>query len=239
MKRRISSLTVLALALGAVCHAQPDPYPHMAPLEQYLMPDRQTEIALARTAAPPAISTDATVLVLTRRGYETAVKGKNGFVCYVDRAWSAPFVEPGFWNPKVRSPVCLSPQAARSVLAIHHRRTELALAGLSKTDIMTRMRVAIEAKEFGSPEIGAMSYMMSKEQYLSDRDGHWHPHVMFYLPGAMKSTDWGANLPKSPILGSPERMPDGTPEPVIIYVVTVSHWSDGTEASGNHQPASR
>ena len=61
-------------------------YPSMAPLEQYLMADRNAEIALARSAAPPSISRDAEVMVLGSHGYETAVKGKNGFVCIVERS---------------------------------------------------------------------------------------------------------------------------------------------------------
>src|SRR6266404_2047828 len=55
------------------------PYPNMTPIEQYLM-DRDAEIALARSAAPDAISHDASVIVLTRHGYETAGHGKNGWV---------------------------------------------------------------------------------------------------------------------------------------------------------------
>ena len=47
--------------------------------------DRTQEIALAKSVAPDSIAKDATVLVLTRTGYETAVKGTNGFVCYVGR----------------------------------------------------------------------------------------------------------------------------------------------------------
>jgi hypothetical protein len=61
----------------------------MAPLDQYLMVDRDAEIAMARSAAPEAISRDAYVLVLGRHGYETAVKGKNGFVCVVERILDA------------------------------------------------------------------------------------------------------------------------------------------------------
>ena len=63
---------------------------HIAPIEQYLM-DRNAEIALARSAAPSSISAGAEILVLGRKGYETAVKGKNGFVCVVERSWMAPF----------------------------------------------------------------------------------------------------------------------------------------------------
>jgi hypothetical protein len=61
-------------------------YPVMSPIEAYLIADRDSEVALARTAAPPAISNDATVLVLTRQGYQTAAPGKSGFVCFVDRS---------------------------------------------------------------------------------------------------------------------------------------------------------
>ncbi|HEY6769214.1 MAG TPA: hypothetical protein VI386_31100 [Candidatus Sulfotelmatobacter sp.] len=65
-------------------------YASMAPLDQYLMADRNAEIALARSAAPEAISRDADILVLGRHGYETAVKGKNGFVCAVERGVDGP-----------------------------------------------------------------------------------------------------------------------------------------------------
>jgi hypothetical protein len=207
-------------------------YPNLAQPEQYLMADRKAEMALARSAAPAAISSDATVLVLTRRGYETAMEGKNGFVCLVDRSWQAPFADPEFWNPKIRAPVCLNPQAARSVLPIQHKRTELALAGLSKAEIMARITSACDKKELGPPQIGAMSYMMSKQQYLGDRFRHWQPHMMFYVPSTIKGSDWGANLPKSPVLVGAEQLPDGGREPVIIMLVPVSHWSDGSAAAG-------
>src|SRR6202167_5713508 len=99
MKRKIIrtialGIFALAVVLGARLHAHAQdattPYPSMAPLDQYLM-DRDAEIAMARSAAPEAISRDAEVLVLGRHGYETAVKGKNGFVCVVERGWMSPF----------------------------------------------------------------------------------------------------------------------------------------------------
>jgi hypothetical protein len=80
--------------------------------------------------------------------------------------------------------------------------------------------------------------MMSKQQYLADRFKHWHPHVMFYLPGgAIKSSDWGANLPDSPVMGSAEQLADGRRAPVLVFIVPVGHWSDGTPAPpGKHEP---
>src|SRR5208282_3112337 len=114
----------LVIVLGECWQAQAQvakgPYPSMAPLDQYLM-DRNAEIAMARSAAPEAISRDADVLVLGRQGYETAVKGKNGFVCAVERGWMGPINgedAANFWNPKVRGPVCYNPPAVRSILPL-------------------------------------------------------------------------------------------------------------------------
>jgi hypothetical protein len=148
MKTLESSACALAVMLSAVSQVQAQAQDRgasdssMAPIEQYLMV-RNAEIALARSAAPAAISGEATILVLTRRGYEAAVKGKNGFVCLVDRKWQSPFAEADFWNPKVRAPVCYNPQAARSVVPVNLKRTEHALAGLSKLEIMARRRTSI------------------------------------------------------------------------------------------------
>ena len=83
-------VAVLIATRPAAAQDPQQPYPTMAPVEQYLM-DRDAEIALARSAAPDAISHDASVIVLTRHGYETAVQGKNGWVCWVGRGWMAMF----------------------------------------------------------------------------------------------------------------------------------------------------
>jgi hypothetical protein len=103
----------LVISIGVVvpkAAAQSDKYSKMAPVDQYLM-ERNAEVLLARSAAPDSISSDATILVLGRQGYETAVRGKNGFVCMVERSWMAPFDSPEFWNPKVRGAECLNRQA--------------------------------------------------------------------------------------------------------------------------------
>jgi hypothetical protein len=210
-------------------------YAAMAPLDQYLIADRDAEIALARSAAPAAISSDATVLVLTRQGYQKAVEGKNGFVCFVDRSWSGPFDDPEFWNAKKRGPTCMNAPAARSALPVTYRVTELALAGLSKEAILARMKDSIARKEFGPPEIGSMSYMMSKSQYLTDDSPHWHPHLMFYMPGEMNGSVWGANLPEgSAVFGGGADMPGGGRMPWILFFVPVPKWSDGTPAEMHH-----
>src|SRR5271169_4040127 len=118
MSRKIVKFFALgSFALGFVLTATQNwaedsktPYPSMAPLEQYLM-ERNAEIALARSAAPESISRDAEVMVLGRHGYETVVKGTNGFVCVVERGWTAGIDDPVFWNPKIRGAICFNPPA--------------------------------------------------------------------------------------------------------------------------------
>jgi hypothetical protein len=231
------ALFALVLAPGAVRHAQAqdakNPYPtSMAPIEQYLM-DRDAEIALARSAAPPSIANDATVLVFGRNGYETAVEGKNGFVCNVDRSWMDQFEKsPEFWNPKRRGPVCYNPQAARTMLPILLTRTRLALAGKSKVEMNESMKAATEKGELPAPEPGGMAYMQSKQGFLNSECGNCGPHLMFYV-SVKDAKSWGANAPGSPVLLSPHL--NGAPEPVTEFDVFVSEWSDGTPAdSGDH-----
>jgi hypothetical protein len=204
-------------------------YPNMAPLDQYLIPDRTAEIALARSAAPESISRDAKVMVLGTRGYETAAEGKNGFVCLVERAWTSPPDSPEFWNPKGRAPICLNPQAARFVLPIALKKTEFALAGQSKAQILESTKAAYAKKQLPPLEPGAMSYMMSKDAYLTDDGSHNLAHLMFYGPLTDKAT-WGADQPNSPVV----LLLQGPPEPFNLYIVPVGRWSDGTQAPLPH-----
>ncbi len=205
-------------------------YPSMAPIDQYMM-DRNAEIAMARSAAPEAISRDAKVMVLGRHGYETASEGKSGFVCVVERAWMADFDQPEFWNPRIRGPICFNPAAARSILPLTLKRTDLVLKGLSKPQLIDGIKTALEKRELPTLEPGAMCYMMSKLQFLGDSGGHWAPHLMFYVPQTDPAA-WGADLPGSPVLLLPQFQ--GRPEPVTVFMVPVRHWSDGTAFVPTH-----
>ena len=222
---------IALLVLGAATSLRADdaqtPYPKMAPLDQYLMADRNAEIALAQSSAPESLSRDATVLVLTAHGYETAVTGKNGFTCLVERGWMSPFDSPDFWNPKIRGPVCYNPAAVRSILPYTINRTNLVLSGISKAELHAQLVAAVARRELPSPEPGAMSYMMAKDQYLGDSGGHWHPHLMFHIPKVDGAT-WGADLPGSPVLLDTDHT--DIPEPETIFLVPVAKWSDGTPA---------
>jgi hypothetical protein len=229
LKPVVLASSLLVVALSAISQAQSKtPYPSMATLGQYLMPDRNAEIALARSAAPDSISNNAKVLILSPHGYETAAEGKNGFVCLVERGWMAPFDNQEFWNPKIRGPICFNPPAAHSILPMTYKRTEMALAGQSKDQIMEG--VAIFAKKDLPPlEPGAMTYMMSKEAYLTDSGSHNIAHLMFYAP-PMDGAVWGADLPKSPIMLNPQFAGEG----IGGFMVLTGMWSNGTLAPVNN-----
>ena len=216
----------LVVVLGAAWKAQAQdpktPYPNMAPVDQYLMEDREAEIALARSAAPESISRDAEVMVLGRHGYETAIQGKNGFVCIVERSWTAPIDDPGFWNPKGRAPICFNAAAAHSYLPRTIKKTDLILAGRTKAQMMEAIVAAIDKKELSAMEPGAMCYMLSKQGHLSDRDRHWHPHLMFFYSRTDPAA-WGAGLAGSPIFAFNDAW-----EHLTTFLVPVREWSDGT-----------
>ena len=229
---------VLVISIGFLvpkATAQSDKYQKMAPVDQYLM-GRDAEILLARSAAPDSISSDATVMILGGQGYETAVRGKNGFVCMVERSWMAQFDSPEFWNPKIRGAECLNRQAARSIVPIAELRTRMVMAGHSKTEIASALKAAFNKKQLPDLENGNMVFMMSKSAYLFDAGDHNGPHVMFFA--ALKDgKDWGAGASGSPVFSAPywflsskdPSQAKGLP-PILVFAVEVAKWSDGTAA---------
>lgn len=214
---------------GAACAAT---YPAMAPLKDYLIADRAAEIALARSAAPKAVSDGAEVMVLGPKGYVSTGPGKNGFVCIVERAWFSGLEDPGFWNPRLRGPDCYNPQSARSVLPTLLTRTRWVLAGATQAQIRARTRAAMAAGQIPKPAVGAMNYMLSKQGNLGDKaGGPWRPHVMFYMP-PMPTADWGANLAGTPVQATKAGI-----DPYTMFYIPVGQWSDGTpdaRALGHH-----
>jgi hypothetical protein len=215
------SLSFLLCTIGSAGAATAT-YPAMAPLVQYEVPNPTDEIALARSAAPPSVSGEADVLVLGQTGYVKAATGKNGFVCLVERSWASSLDDPGFWNPNIRAPQCLNPIAARTVLPAYLERTKWVLAGVSLADMTARS--PSDAIATAEPASGAMCYMMSKQQYLSDSGHNWHPHLMFYIAHT-DAASWGADLPGSPVYSG-----HGKFDPYTTYFVPVTKWSDGTSA---------
>jgi hypothetical protein len=222
---RVGSCSLILL-LGTVAPAEAEEtkrsYPTPTSFEQFRFADPSEEIAMARSAAPASISNGAEILTLGKQGYETAVKGKNGFVCLIQRSWVNPFDDPEFWNPKIRVSICVNPAAARSVLPDYLQRTRWVLSGVSKAKMAERTSEAIAAHTIPDPLPGAMSYMMSKQGYIHDNVGHWYSHVMFFVPHT-DSAAWGANSPGVPVFSQ-----DVGPQPVTFFFVVVPKWSDGS-----------
>jgi hypothetical protein len=227
MRKNLLNLFALAFALhfvvpGAVAQAAKDPYPTMAPLDQYLIADEKAEIALARSAAPPSIADAAEVMVLGRDGYKTAVTGTNGFMCLVERSWGQGTDAAEFWNPKMRAPHCFNALAAKSFAQIYLMKTKLVLAGKSRPEIAKAIATALDDKQLPALEPGAMAYMMSKQQYLNDQGKNWRSHTMFFSPGDMTKS-WAADDPNSPVM-----MVNDSQERVTVLLVLADKWSDGS-----------
>ena len=221
-------LTLLAFSAAGPSHASPAPaaplYPNMAPIAQYQSGSQAAEVALAKSAAPASVSDHADVMVLGLHGYETVVKGDNGFVCLVFRSWAMSFDNPEFWNPKIRTPQCLNAVSARSVsvLPLYLTRTGWVLAGMSLAEMRAREAAEWKDGRLTPPVSGGVVYMLSRQQYINDSAHPWHPHVMFIEPRT-EDSQWGANLPGSPMVGDSTNVAQTS-----VFMVLVARWSDGT-----------
>jgi len=210
---------VAAPALGA--QQKPDITP-------YLIADRAAEVALARTAAPSDVSAKATVLVLTAKGYVEAEHGTNGFTCAVMRSFAGTPGDPQFWNPHLSAPECFNPPAARTVLPTALAQVKWALSGATPAEMTARRNKGYAAKRFTMPAPGALVYMLSPRQYLSDTDPHWMPHLMFYYDRALKGAIFGAGGMTAPVIDATAGDPNS---PLQVIFVPVRSWSDGTPAA--------
>ncbi len=205
--RALALVSLLSMAASTRAQDATRPYPKMLPLSQYLM-DRDAAIALARSAAPEGISKDASVLVLTPKGWETAVQGTNGFVCMAGPAWTAAIDFYDVWSPKQRGAICLNPAAVRSILPIFRKLTQMTLAGVTSVkERIAGIQEAYAKKEIPAVEPGAMSYMMSKNAYLSHLGSHNLCHVMFFLP-IKDPAELNADDPNAPISSTSIWFPD-------------------------------
>ncbi|NJO12263.1 MAG: hypothetical protein HC872_00980 [Gammaproteobacteria bacterium] len=156
-------------------------------VEKYLLePDYETR--LARSAAPHGVSHDATIWLLTAQGYREASSGSNGFHCLVTRSWGEIAVNPAtFLDARVLAPICYNPEAASTVMQRVFLRTKLVLDGKSMQEVDSAVAAAYLNGTLRSPRFTALGYMMSSAQWLTEKVGHWHPHMMIYAPNLSQS----------------------------------------------------
>jgi hypothetical protein len=190
------------------------------PLSAFMMA-RDAEVALARSAAPAGISDRATIKVLTTSGFEVARQGDNGFVCLVMRGFTgAPTFTPVevralTYDPNMIAPICLNPQAARTVLPYYELRTHLGIQGKTPEQIAKSVQQAYEKGDIPKRDQVSFGYMWSADQKLGP-GGHWHPHVMVFAPN-YENPMIGNNPPGSPLPAVSDDA--GTPFAVVVIPV--------------------
>ena len=104
----------------------------------------------------------------------------------------------------------------------------MVLAWKTKAEIVEGNKAAFDRGELPALEPGAMSYMLSKDAYLTDSGGHNLAHLMIYAP-PLEGAAWGADLPKSPVMLIQQFK---GAQPIDVFIVPVGKWSDGTAAPG-------
>jgi hypothetical protein len=170
---------------------------------------RTEEIALARSAAPGAVSDDATVVVWAGADWQVAAEGSNGVTCYVGRSW-----------PESLEPHCFDEEGSRTILPIHLLETRMLHEGRSRAEIDAAVAEGLRSGELRLPTRPAMSYMMSAGQRLVSDDGRavgaWQPHLMIYVP-YISAEDLG--LGTVPSLDAAVVVDPGTPFANIMVVV--------------------
>ena len=212
---------LVAISVAANAFAQPAPSAY--PVKPVPLPDAE-EIALAVTAAPAELSNNAAVVTVRDGKVITIREGTNGSTCMVARDSHAGSLYP----------ICFNPEGTRTVLKRELMQVRLRTLGVAEDSIDRAVASAYKRGELEAPREIALAYMMSPKQILFSsaeasgrRVGAWHPHLMFYVPGATPAkfglADGGTGEPIQ--VGSP-----GTPQAEVI--IKVQKWADGTPVGG-------
>ncbi len=172
------------------------------PAKNYLI-DRKEEISLSCSAGPAAVSKNATVLVLGEDGeYKTAVEGRQWLDLpdgprmdrpSAHRRWQAGLEQERAFDSRLRAPQCFNKESESSFVALHHLTTRMFMNGAAPGEVDAAAALALAAGELKTPELGAMSYMLSPDQYLGVDVGRFMPHLMLYTPYATNTTYGGAD----------------------------------------------
>jgi len=219
----IAAMLVASVARLADAQSPPSAYP----AKPVPLPD-SIEIALAMSAAPAELSSNATVYAVRDGKVLTLRAGTNGSSCMVARDSHAGSLYP----------ICYNPEGTRTVLERELMQVRLRTLGVAEDSIDRAVVAAYKSGELEIPKDVALAYMMSPQQVLFSnarregrRVGAWHPHLMLYVPGATPAkfglSDTGTGDPIQ--VGAP-----GTPQAEVI--VKLPKWADGKPVSGSDKP---
>jgi hypothetical protein len=194
--RRIHSLGAL-LEVTFLGFAQTD-----MPKPAYdLSSPREERIKLAESAAPPEISSHATVYLLEQTGYVKIREGTNGFSCLVDRQ-----------SPLNLEPTCFDAEGSSTTLPTRLYTEEQRAKGKSEEQIKAEIEEGYKKGKYKPPSKPGIVYMMSDRGYLlvpgTNKLVPIPAHLMFYAPYAthkdIGSPPSTANMPRLIRPGQPD-----------------------------------
>lgn len=162
---------------------------------------REERIKLAESAAPPEISSHATVYLLEPAGYVKIREGTNGFSCLVDRQ-----------TPLNLEPTCFDAEGSATTLPTRIFVEEQRAKGRSEEQIQGDLDAGYKAGKYKAPSKPGIVYMMSEQGFLlvpgTNKLVHIPPHLMFYAPYATEkdlgSPPAAANMPHLIRAGQPD-----------------------------------
>ena len=133
--------------------------------------DQDAETALALSACPPAIATQAGVYVLRPTGYVKVREGSNGFNALVHHSM-----------PGAQEPQCMDAESSRTVMVRYLKVAEWRASGKTPAEIKTLTTAAFASGAFPAVTKVGVDYMLSPSNEVSNFLGvvtHFPPHVMF------------------------------------------------------------
>ncbi len=169
---------------------------------------REERIKLAESAAPPEISSHASVYLLEPTGYIRIREGTNGFSCFVDRQ-----------TPYNLEPTCFDAEGSSTTLPTRLYTEEQRAKGRSEEQIKAEIDEGYKKGKYKAPSKPGIVYMMSDRGYLlvpgTNKLVHIPPHLMFYAPYA---TDKDIGSPPS-AANMPRVLRPGQPDAYIIVIL--------------------
>jgi hypothetical protein len=168
---------------------------------------REEKVKLAESAAPPEVSSKASVYVLDSTGYVKTRDGSNGFTCFVDRQALVNL-----------EPTCFDAEGSATTFLTRLFVEEQRAKGKSEEQIKTDLDEGYRTGKFQAPRKPGIVYMLSDLGFLliptAGKVVHLPPHLMFYAPYA---TDKDLGTPPSTKY-MPRVIRPGQPDAYIIVM---------------------
>lgn len=165
---------------------------------------RQTQIQIAKSAAPKEVADKATIFVIGKSGYELAVKGSNGFSCAIERE-----------KLDTMEPECYDSEGSTTTFKARQFVEERRAAGETEDTIEKAVKAGYKSGRFKAPSKPGIVYMLSDSNYVFDPDArkiiHFPGHLMFYAPYATERTIGSGQ-------GAPYIVHPGEPDALLIVI---------------------